>query len=245
VSIYITYAKLNSTIARLAGLTERGVTKALRGLEKAGRITTRRGCGLHHPNVYHLIKNGEPGFSLSGPETVNGRVAKGEPAGTETVNGGSPEGSMKEERGGAASPPVDATGTNPPPEDPAHGNGAGGRVIALWCQGHKLRTGTKYASSAKGRLAGTVARLLTDFGEDQLTQAVGRWFGADRQSYSIGLFERKLTDGDADLTGRAVGQDRKPPPGKGGYHRAETPVSYGDVGQRFDQPARGQGGGDA
>ncbi len=148
----------------------------------------------------------------------------------------------------------DATAPGNPPKGTAPGNGktatadgAAGRIVALWCKGHKLRAGAPYAASAKGRLAGALGRLLRDFGQDALTAAVARWFGANRQTYAVGLFERKLCDGDADLTGRAVRQDpaRKVAADKTGYRRAETPVKYGDVGKRFDLPAGGRAEGNA
>ena len=183
-------------VARLAGLTERSVQKALRGLEQAGQIATRRGGGRSHTSVYDLIEKGEPGFTVSGRKGERGRPKR--------ANGGSPEGSMKEERGGAASPPVDATGTNPPPEDPAHGNGAGGRVIALWCQGYRERTGQAYPPSGKGKLAGLLKRMLADHPQDDLSFAVQQWFGKPRKEYGVELFKLKLEGADAELTGRSA-----------------------------------------
>jgi hypothetical protein len=98
-------------------------------------------------------------------------------------------------KGEAAAPPV-------VDEKASESNGTAGRIMAAWCRGFKSRTGSTVAQGAKGRLAGTVKRLLADFDESALTGSVAAWFSKDRGDYGVELFEKKLQGGDRDLLPR-------------------------------------------
>ncbi len=188
-------------MAELAGVTKRAVYGAIIRLEALRLIVVERsGGGRGHTSKYLLTGNSERPFTLS--EQVNSEPAfthstiKGERARTERVNGRAVH--IRNEqvlnRGEAAAPPV--------VDEKASSNGAAGRVIAAWCEGFKGRTGNAVAQGAKGRLSGTIKRLLGDFDEPTLTTAVTLYFVAGRKTYGPGLFERKLQDGDRDLLPR-------------------------------------------
>jgi hypothetical protein len=46
--------------------------------------------------------------------------------------------------------------------------------------------------------------MVKVYGEGVLTQAVGRWWGADRADYGFPLFKARLDGGNRELTGRAA-----------------------------------------
>ncbi len=75
------------------------------------------------------------------------------------------------------------------------------KLVRTWCTHYQERLARKCPRSERGRVAGTLKRLLTDFTPNELQAAIGFWFAAERDTYSIGLFEHKLVDGDADLRG--------------------------------------------
>jgi hypothetical protein len=74
--------------------------------------------------------------------------------------------------------------------------------MAAWCEGFKSRTGSAVAQGAKGKIAGTVKRLLADYSEADLSGAVSAWFAKNRGDYGVELFEKKLQGGDRDLLPR-------------------------------------------
>jgi hypothetical protein len=62
-----------ATVAHLAGISDRAVRKALRVLERAGLIVTRRGIGRSHTSVYKLVENPDPPNPVSEVEKGNHR----------------------------------------------------------------------------------------------------------------------------------------------------------------------------
>jgi len=130
----------------------------------------------------------------------------------------------KTRKKGAASPPAaEAGGFSLRPEEKTNGNGAAGRLIGAWCALHEERIGKGYPKTARGRLAGGIKALLKDYSEAELEAAFKRFFAADQRSFGIGLFTRKLTDGDADVTGRAVSNKGG---GRSRFAQAETDTDY-------------------
>ncbi|MDY7011198.1 MAG: hypothetical protein SVV80_10680 [Planctomycetota bacterium] len=118
----------------------------------------------------------------------------------------------KEGKKSAASPPaVSDKNFSLTPQD----NGAVGRLVGLWIEGFQNQTGKPFAKCARGRLAGTIKNLLDGFAADELSAAIGRWFGQDRKTYSVGLFKTKIEDADADLTGRTVQKTANRPTANG------------------------------
>ncbi len=142
------------------------------------------------------------------------------PAAASTNPGSSAGGTVVEEKskedtpsGEAKPPPLGGDALQLAPLEPKpDAKAARGRLVALWCRGHKAQTGQAYPASGKGRLAGSLARLLGDFGEEATAAAIGRWFGADRRDFGIGLFEARLKGADAELTGRSQTPQRSRPP---------------------------------
>jgi hypothetical protein len=80
----------------------------------------------------------------------------------------------------------------------------GGRLVAVWVEAFKAKTGQSFPQSDKGRLGSTLKTLASDFGEPTVMAAVGGWFGASRKEYGMQLFCMKLKGGDAELLGRAA-----------------------------------------
>ena len=97
-------------------------------------------------------------------------------------------------------PAAPAPSETPKPE--AQGNGAGQRLVGLWANGCKTR---KVVFGDRGKVSGLLAGMLKNgHSEDQLAQAIGRWWNADRPDYGIGLFKARLDGGNRELTDRAV-----------------------------------------
>jgi hypothetical protein len=184
------------TLAADLGVNRDTILAGIVRLEATGDLTvTRRGNG--RTNHYTLSDESgrkiQPVGKSNRPETPAGGGRKIQPvaAGNSGPNKTDP---LNKTQGGAASLPAS--------EEKASSNGAAGRVVAAWCEGFKSRTGSAVAQGAKGRLSGTLKRLLADFDERILTQAVAAWFARDRGDYGVELFEKKLQGGDRDLLPR-------------------------------------------
>jgi len=184
------------TLAADLGVNRDTILASILRLEATGDLTvTRRGNG--RTNHYTLSdesgRKTQPVGKPNRPETParGGRKLRPEAAGNSGPNTDRP---IELDPMGAAAPPV--------ADEKASSNGAGGRLVKAWCEGFKRWIGNPVTRGAKGRLAGTVKRLLADFSEDTLTTAVAAWFAKDRGDYGVELFEKKLQGGDRDLLPR-------------------------------------------
>lgn len=121
------------------------------------------------------------------------------------------------------------------PPDPKAADGPNvGELVGLWAKGHKARTGSPLAKAARGRVAGTLTRLAAEVDFQKLRAAIGRWFGCDRDTYSIGLFERRLQDADAELTGRRMATPgHRPAQRPANFAAAATGISYDALAEKF------------
>jgi hypothetical protein len=217
------------TLAAEAGFSHLGtVAESLRRLVAAGLVTvTSRGRGRSNLYAVAVPETGTPPQEPSAPETSTvddgasaQKIGTPKPSEcTENRNGGVPKTGAQvfrftepnkkretEKRGAAA--PTDQPGRL---TLTAHGGNGAGRIMAAWCDGHQVRRGRPLPGGSKGRVSGTLKRMLRDHAAADLTVFIGRWFGQDRPSYAVGLFERKVQDGDADVVGRTC---KGPPPGQ-------------------------------
>ena len=108
----------------------------------------------------------------------------------------------KKEKKGAAAPPQ---GDPPKLKHLTKGDGACGRLVALWVDSFPQRVGRDFPASGKGRLAGTLKAMLAGTSDADLAAAIERWFAPRRKDYGIALFKGKVEGGDAELTGRNRG----------------------------------------
>lgn len=88
--------------------------------------------------------------------------------------------------------------------------GNAGELVALVAKGHKAHFGGPMPGSERMKWGGALKGLLGEYEHDQVKQAVGRWWGADRRDYGFALFIHKFKGRDAELWGRSAG-------GKGRY----------------------------
>jgi hypothetical protein len=194
-----------TTIARLTKLTERSIRRCILRLAKRGWLTVSTGGGRTHTNVYTLNQNPDTSVTLPPAETLTDAARNPDTGAQETLtlartHNRTTTRTPREQR--TAAPPADST------------KGKINRLMAQWADGFKGRTGGPLASSARGRVAGTLKRLTAEHPTADLTAAIEAWFSINRQSYSPGLFARKIEDGDADLAARSAGgyQDNDPSP---------------------------------
>ena len=75
-------------------------------------------------------------------------------------------------------------------------------MMAAWCEGFKRRTSNAVVQGGKGKLSGTIKRLVKDYSEADLSGAVSAWFARDRSDYGVELFEMKVQGGDRELLPR-------------------------------------------
>lgn len=170
----------------------------------------------------------EAGSSQSDPMTVSTTAGATADVGKHQ----DPKTKKKRPPSGAAARPDSDEGT---PELGQDGEPQENRLVAklvgFWCREHERQLARKYPRSGKGRLAGTLKRLLRDFTPNELQAVIGFWFAAERDTYSIGLFERKLVDGDADLRGEG-----RPPAAGREFTAVSASASYDELARTFGVP---------
>ena len=97
-------------------------------------------------------------------------------------------------------------GVPPHTDGKAGGDGACGRLVALWVSSYGQKVGRNFPASGRGQLAGTLKARLKGTPEADLTAFIERWFAAQRKDYGIALFKAKAEGGDAELVGRSDAQ---------------------------------------
>ena len=189
--------------AQETGLTEKSIRTGLAALRAAKRIKT----ASNRASAYTLVTvlnwrryqsdNNAKGQQTGQPAASEGPV-NGQPAATnKNVK------NVKHGKGEAAAPPASETPDPTATAEAVKGDGAGGRLVKLWIDKFKYRTGQPYSTTATGKLAGIVKALLKGgYSEVVLSTAVDRWFSAGRQGYGVELFKCKMEGADAELTGR-------------------------------------------
>lgn len=246
-------------LARLSGLDVRSVRRGVKSLAAAGILRVEPGGGRGRSAVYSIAENPDTSVRDSSTQTrtplsgihnkkrtsASGITATKADTAVQKPGPGCPP--NREENTGykrghqksAAAPPASESselfelkGEEPKPDSDGLNVG---ELVALWAKGHKARTSSPLAKSARGRVAGTLKRLAGEVDFEQLRAAVGRWFGADRDSYSVGLFSRKVEDGDADLTGRRVAptNPQRQASRPANFAAAAPGVTYNDLAERY------------
>jgi len=185
-------------IAKLTGMTERGVEKCIRGLEHAAVLEVHAGRGQGHASIYHIAMKGEPPFAFPDSQKANAGSTKGERPAPGKANPRSPQ--QKEEQRGtecAAAPPG-AGPSEPPGQGKAKGKGnpkgdlppipaaldtSGFRAAWEDWQTHRREIGHRLTPTAAGR---QLAKLA-GWGVEQAIASIEQSIGHGWQ----GLFEPK------------------------------------------------------
>ena len=188
-------------IGERAGMERKHVVRALRLLGNLGLYA--RGKPVGQTAIRWVVWP---------PPSAPGKGAVGVPkAGSTSTRKGVPcAGSRSVPKAGSRSVP--RAGTHQEGRSTKKGRAAkppsAGNLVKGWAEGLKDRD---IPFENRGKVAGAFKRMLGKGGasrQEQLTQAIKRWFGADRGDFGIELFEIKINGGDKELLGRS-GSSRK------------------------------------
>ncbi|MFP4107191.1 MAG: hypothetical protein ACLFVU_14055 [Phycisphaerae bacterium] len=184
-----------------------------------GRYVALEKKGAHGAHCYRILPDGEPQQSQRGTAGKCQR-SQGKTAGSYQQSCDKQQRSCERHQqsqgethtdsytvsntGSAAAPSNKGEFRLAPPEqwEKPKSDGTVRRLIALWAKRYGESVGRPLPNPERNRVVGVLKARVRELPEDQLADAVEKWFGTRRKDYGVALFAHRLDGGDQELLNR-------------------------------------------